>query len=160
MNVIERFQTGIAEGEPLDWEKMRIEIDVEHARAQTLQERDNLLALYTVMMDIVERTEFTPQTKAGFVDDRRRGYHRMLLREACVDGCLCDQTLYDVTAREIMNGRMLQDDPIRAAAVAAVSRLEQAATATTLPPDAGRPTVGWRRLLVHLTALSHRVGAT
>jgi len=165
MNITEKFRFAIAEGEPLDWAMLCIELDAEHARAETTRERENLLALFTVMTDMVERIDTTADTLADFQEDRRRCYHRLLLREACLDGRLCAKTLYDVTSREVTKGRMSQDDPMRQAAITGFARLTarmdaasqgQAGVSVQLADVAGSSGGAWHRLLAGMASLARR----
>lgn len=162
MNFIEKFQSVIAEGEPLEWVMLRMQLDAEHARAETTSERENLLALFTVMADMVERIDSKSDMSADFQEDRRRSYQRLLLREACLGGRLCATTLNDVTAREVMKGRMAQDDPMRLTAIVGLARLKedmggesqgQSATVTVAPAGI------WRRMAVWMASLANRSAA-
>lgn len=162
MNVIEKFQFAIAEGEPLDWAMLQMQLDAEHAKAESTRERENLLALFTVMADMVERIDTTADTSADFQEERQRSYQRLLLREACLGGRLCPKTLNDVTAREVMKGRMLQDDPMRLTAIAGLGRLQQAMgdePHRQLAAVAIAPAGAWRRMAACMAALASRSAA-
>ncbi|MCP5282065.1 MAG: hypothetical protein H6930_10820 [Rhodoferax sp.] len=136
MNVTEKFQHAMAEGEPLYWENLCIELEAEHAAVQSQRERENLLALFTIMSDKVERNHTDAKSQDEFKDERQRIYHRLLLREACLGGTLCAKTLFAVTEREYFNGRMLQDDPMRSAAQAGFVRFSQMAGPVSEAPAA------------------------
>jgi len=129
MNVTEKFQHAIAEGEPLYWESLCLELEAEHAGAQCQRERENLLAVFTILSDRVERNDIHAESLDEFKDERRRIYHRLLLREACLGGTLCAKTLFAVTEREYFNGRMSHADPMRMAALAGLDRFNQEADA-------------------------------
>ncbi len=155
MNVTARFRHAIVEGEPLDWDRLCAELDAEHAAAQTPRGRENLLALLTIIADRVERIDTTAATLADFRADRRRIYQRLLLREASVDGSLYAQTLNMVTEREVIMGRMSQDDPMRLAAVVGSAHIAQHVDTTAdRPTDQLNPPVAiadrmrgtWQRL--------------
>ncbi len=159
MNVLDKFQSAIAQGEALDWSMLHIQLDEEHARAQTTRERENLLALFTVMADMVERIDSTADTLADLQEVRRRSYQCLLLREACLDGLLCAKTLNVVTAREVIKGRMLQDDPMRQAAIVGLARLTAGLdTASQSQPAlvAGLPGGAWHWLHAGMAWLAQR----
>lgn len=163
MNVTARFRHTIAEGEPLNWDRLCAEIDAEHAAAQTTPERENLLALLTIIADMVERIDTTTATLADFRTDRRRIYQRLLLREAGLDGSLYAQTLHAVTEREVIMGRMLQDDPMRLAAVVGFAHVAQHMNNPEDPPSpplafADRMRGSWQRWRIRMPWMSRRSG--
>ena len=155
MTVLDKFQSAIAQGEALDWSMLHIQLDEEHARAQTTRERENLLALFALMADML----------AEFQEVRRRSYQRLLLREACLDGLLCARALNVITAREVINGRMLQDDPMRLAAIIGLARQTAGrdTASQSQPGVSARPALvaglaggAWQWLLAAVAALAQR----
>lgn len=136
MTVGEKLRYAIAEGEPLDWDQLHNELDAEHANAQTPRERENVLALFTIVADMVERIDTTATTVADFRLQRHQIYQELLLREAGLDGNASAAALDAITAREVAKGRMLQDDPMRLAAQSAFARLSPPPVSP--PPVTGR----------------------
>jgi hypothetical protein len=169
MTVALRMQNSIAAGEALEWPCLREQLDEEHARAASAEERLSLLATFATLTDLVERIDITPDMAATFKAERRQWYYRLLMRESRLGGQPREQALDAITAREVRAGRMAFDDPLRHAAVLAVIQLGPRPTIDAHGPSPGtgaspaaraalqRP--GWWAAWTWFAALSRRSGA-
>ena len=159
MDVLEKFQSTIAAGASPDWPQLCRELDAEHATAQSTEVREQLLALFCVMMDMVERIEISATAMATFRTGRCHHYHRLLLREAGPAGRPSRKALLDITAREVLCGRMTPDDALRLMADAGVARpaLPKAITPARMPLPQAQVGIGrWQQFCNSLAVLLSR----
>ncbi len=159
MDVLEKFQSAIATGESLNWPQLCRELDAEHAATRSTEVRERLLALFCVMMDMVERVEISAAAMATFRTGRRHHYQRLLLREAGPAGRRSRKALLDVTAREVLCGRMTPDDAMLLVASTLASqpaRPKPIALALVPMPQTQAETGAWRKLRSSLAALLNR----
>ena len=157
-NALARIQAAAETGESLNWRQLREEIHAEHENAASPTEREQLLAVFAALMDLVERTDIAPENIAEFRETRLKDYHLLVVREALVGENVCTETLDSVTRREVEAGRMSPDDELRVGAINAMvaphySRAELEAIAAGKPPTPPQAsqTTGWRRFLSKLT---------
>lgn len=159
MDVLERFQSTIAAGDTLDWPQLCRELDTAHAATQSVEVRERLLALFCTMMDMVERVEISAAALATFRTGRGHHYQRLLLREAGPAGRPDRKALLDITAREVLCGRMAPEDAL--GLMANVSAVRPASLIAIVPTRVSQPqshiVVGrWRLVLNALAQLLNR----
>lgn len=112
--LIERVQKLSEASSPLDWRSIREQIHDEFDHAKTTTERIQLLALFTAVMNLVERNiGDDAETLTKFRNVRLGDYRLLITKECLVGENVCADTLYAVTAREIAAGRMAPDDSLR-----------------------------------------------
>lgn len=136
--LMERLQSAST----LDWRATRDEIHELHKRATTSHERGALLAIYTAVMDQVERSG-TITDMAEFKEARQQDYNLFLIREATDEaGNIVPETLLAATEREIADGRMTETDELHRLARAGIMTLTPGPPQPSLPP----PSSWWDRL--------------
>ena len=107
-------------GDDVDWRGLREEIHDEVDKPITDEEHHTLLALFTALMDLVERNvvAHSPDKLADFKNTRLEDYRLLMVKRATVDGNVIPEKLHRITAREVAEGRMAPDDTLHTLAVA------------------------------------------
>jgi len=116
----ERMLAQAETGAAFDWNGLRRQIADEFEQAETSEDRGVLLGLWTAVMDEVERRlRDGGQTDplAEFCGARDKDYKIFIVQESLVCGNICAETLYAVTQREIVAGRMKPHHGLRQLAV-------------------------------------------
>ena len=149
-NILSRLQTDAAAGKQLDFRAVREQIH--DAAEQTIDssERVILLQVFHAVMDLVERSgNIAPEDMELFRDTRAKDYRLLLMREVLIGQNASVELLHAVTQREVLAGRMAEDDELRQLAVKGLAepylsvqkllKIEQGRL------DAETKPTGWRR---------------
>jgi hypothetical protein len=105
--LMERLRTSAT----LDWKSAREEIWGLHKKAETSEERGALLAVYTAVMNLVERSGTVTDIEK-FKEAWQSDYNLFLISEATDGQDIVPEKLLAVTAREIAAGRMAETDEL------------------------------------------------
>jgi hypothetical protein len=96
-----------------DWSRCRDDIHREFDKATTSEERGALLAIYTAMMNIVEKDLIAPEGLEAFQKARYQDYCLFLAKESRDGDNVNSELLEKATKREIDAGRMSPDHNLR-----------------------------------------------
>jgi hypothetical protein len=95
----------------VDWRNEVLEL---HAAITDEESRIGLMRIYNLICDLVAaRLEEESRDLAALEIDRRNQIWLFLRAECLVDGVMHPVPLLYVTTREVMAGRMSEDDPLR-----------------------------------------------
>jgi hypothetical protein len=112
-------------GAAFDWNGLRRQISDELDRAETSEDRSVLLGLWTAVMDEVERRlrdSGQSDPLAEFCGARDKEYKIFIVQESLVCGDICAETLYAITQREMVAGRMKPHHGLRQFAIVQIAR--------------------------------------
>jgi hypothetical protein len=115
--VITKIQAAAESGINLNWRELREEIHNEHERSETSEQREQLLAMFVALMDLVERTDIAAENLDQFRQTRQKDYNLLIVRECLVGENVCTETLDAVTQREVAAGRMDPQHELRVMAI-------------------------------------------
>jgi len=150
--VLAKIQAAADTGENINWRQLREEIYDEHERATTSEEREHSLAVFTALMDLVDRTDIARENLNQFRETRHKDYNLLIVRESLVGENVCTETLNAVTRREVAAGRMHSDHELRIAAINGMAAPHHTrAELEAIAAGKSEPLHGWRRLLYKLT---------
>jgi hypothetical protein len=105
----------------IEYGTRRVDIHAEFKRATTVTDREALLAMHKVVMDVAEDT-IDDEALEDFKKARRQDYIPLIVQEAMIgqdssDGNIHPEKLTPITRREVEAGRMAPDDDLHEMAV-------------------------------------------
>jgi hypothetical protein len=111
-----------SDGASIDWRSIRERVHHEFDAANTVAERELLLAIFKTTMDYAEAT-VAKEDLQKFREARRQDYNLLLIKETRVGNNISPERMLEVTAREIAAGRMTEDHELRELSVDACASL-------------------------------------
>ena len=149
-DLISRLQADAASGKSLDFRAVREEIHDLSNGTEDVGERVVLLATFHAVMDMVERSgNVAPENLDAFRMTRAQDYRLLLMREVLIGENASAELLNAVTQREVLAGRMREDDDLRQVAITAISEpyltVQQLLQVEHDRLAAPKETKGWRK---------------
>ena len=118
---IERIMRQVESGDEIDWKELRKEIVERHRKASSEAEWVLFLRAHKALLDAVERQNLVTDLVA-FRKTRLADYRALLVSEAATvsaqDGLVDPTVMHAITAREVAEGRMAEDDEFHTLSVA------------------------------------------